>query len=170
MGCNEWRLPNVLFNWLSTIGHPVTQKGVVMRAGNKSPIGLGPAPSSFRRDGRIGASIGASPVPIGPAAVCMPSRKHLDTHTHWQTHSPNFHRTIHRTITSTLIERSMPKHWDLLPILFCYGLPVGLLGKFYSIHKIITSHPEWQLLILNAKHHSSTHIQWVSKQWIDVSR
>ena len=29
MGCNEWRLPNVLFNWLSTIGHPVTQKGVV---------------------------------------------------------------------------------------------------------------------------------------------
>ena len=26
--CNDWRLPNVLFNWLSTIGHPVTQKGV----------------------------------------------------------------------------------------------------------------------------------------------
>ena len=26
---NEWRLPNVLFNWLSSIGHPVTQKGVV---------------------------------------------------------------------------------------------------------------------------------------------
>ena len=30
MGCNEWRLPNVLFNWLSTIGHPVTQKGVIV--------------------------------------------------------------------------------------------------------------------------------------------
>ena len=46
MGCNEWRLPNVLFNWLSTVGHPVTQKGVLNRWGlvssNTSCWGGGP--------------------------------------------------------------------------------------------------------------------------------
>ena len=57
MGCNEWRLPNVLFNWLSTIGHPVTQKGVVseIRGG-----GLEIAPQCYRNRYPSGARVNST--------------------------------------------------------------------------------------------------------------
>ena len=62
------------------------------------PIDPRPAPSSFRRSE---ASIGATPVPIGPAvqALFPEMLGHTHTHTHTHTHKhqpPNFFSPTHR--------------------------------------------------------------------------
>ena len=85
-----------------------------------------PAPSSFRR---FGASIGATPVPIGPAvrALCPEMLGHTHTHTHRQTHKhqpANFFSLTHRR-KSSFIRTCYAK--ALAPsIIYDFGLEAGI--------------------------------------------
>ena len=83
-----------------------------------------PAPSPFRR---FGASIGATPAPIGPAvrAPCPEMFEHTDTHTHTHKHQPaNFFSATHRR-KSSFIRTCYAK--ALAPfILYDFGLEAGI--------------------------------------------
>ena len=85
-----------------------------------------PAPMSFRR---FGASIGATPVPIGPAvrALCPEMLGHTHTQTDRQTHKhdpANFFSATHRR-KSSFIRTCFAK--ALAPfILYDFGLETGI--------------------------------------------
>ena len=95
-----------------------------------------PAPSSFRR---FGASIGATPVPIGPAvrALCPKMLEHT-THTHTQTDKhqpPNFFSPTHRR-KSSFIRTCYAK--ALAPfILYDFGIPFVNFGQCASAFDVI---------------------------------
>ena len=86
------------------------------------PADSRPAPLSFRR---FGASIGATPVPIGPAvrALCPEMLEHIDTQTH-KHQPPNFFSPTHRR-KSSFIRTCYAK--TLAPfILYDFGLESGI--------------------------------------------
>ena len=81
-----------------------------------------PAPLSFRR---FGASIGANPVPIGPAVRALFPEMLGHTHTHTDKHQPpNFFSATHRR-KSSFIKTCYAK--ALAPfILYDFGLEAGI--------------------------------------------
>ena len=82
-----------------------------------------PAPLSFRR---FGASIGATPVPIGPAVrvPCPEVLGHTDTHTHTHKHDPaNFFSATHRRKSSFI--RTCYANALAPFILYDFGLEAG---------------------------------------------
>ena len=143
-GTPQERHPQWILSWCSTRvtcefglsdSHRLTSRGaqkflVDLHAAARAtchvpPIDPRQAPPSFRR---FGASIGATPVPIGPAvrALCpeMLGHTHTHTHTHTDKHDPaNFFSPTHRR-KSSFIRTCYAK--ALAPfILYDFGLEAG---------------------------------------------
>ena len=82
-----------------------------------------PAPSSFRR---FGASIGATPVPIGPAvrAQCPEMLEHTHTHTHTHT------QTDSQTPAAQLFSATHRRKSSFIRTCYAKALPPSILYDF----------------------------------------